>query len=174
MRSPWLALLLTLPLLSITACATDDDDQGDAANIGVIAEIDAMPEVTIDDEFGTEVEVSVAFTHMGGPDAETLEIVSASLARDLEPYADIALAIPADHPQFDGLLDGDDFEFQLRGSIPATHDDWGLCADPESLDADGQRVSLNLVMRVTPGANDDASEFEFESLAVTLHCTHTG
>jgi hypothetical protein len=113
-------------------------------------------------------------THFGGPDAETLEIVSASLTLDLEHYADIELAIPADHPQFTGLPDGDSFDFQLSGYIPDNHDDWGLCGDVQAEDEDELRVGLSLVLRVTPGANDDADEFEFEAMAVELGCSHTG
>jgi hypothetical protein len=135
-----------------------------------------MPDVTIwdDDGSGTEVSVRVNLDHMGGPDAETLEVVSASLGLDLMPYADIELAIPADHPQFSGLADGESFEFTLVGSIPDTHTEWGLCSDPQQESADEQRVTLSLVLRVTPGANDGEDEFEFENMAVTLHCAHAG
>ncbi|MFO7567198.1 MAG: hypothetical protein R6X02_31425, partial [Enhygromyxa sp.] len=64
------------------------------------------------------------------------------------------------------------FSFELRGHIPDNHDDWGLCIGDE--EAEGQRVSLDLLLRVTPGANDEADEFEFESLAVSFGCSHTG
>lgn len=168
--SPLITAFLTTSLLA--ACSRSADDlEGGAANEGVIAEIDAEPEVTIDDEFGTDVRVFVHLEHFGGPDAETLEVVSSTLRLDLEPYANIQLAIPADHPQFDGLAIGETFDFMLRGSIPDTHDDWDLCDDPQ---ADGLRVTLDLVLRVTPGANDDEDEFVFESQAVALACSHTG
>jgi hypothetical protein len=157
----------------LLACSSSDTNDG-AANAGVMAELDPMPEVTIDDELGTEVRIFVDMEHFGGPDAETLEVVSASLGLDLAHYADLELAIPDDHPQFSGLADGEQFNFELRGSIPDNHDDWGLCADPQSDHADELRVTVNLVLRVTPGANDDADEFEFESRAVTLHCSFTG
>lgn len=173
MRSPLLALLACALFLPLAACGSSTDDDGGAAHIGVVTEINQMPEVTIDDELGTSVRVFVDMEHMGGPDAETLEVVSASLGLDLEHYADIELAIPEDHPQFAGLADGEELSFELRGSIPDNSDDWGLCADGQAEDADELRVTLNLLLRVTPGANDDADELEFESLAVTLHCTFT-
>ena len=72
-----------------------------------------------------------------------------------------------------GIADGEAFDFELRGSIPDSHEDWGLCADAQSEDADEQRVTVNLVLRVTPGANDDEDELEFESRAVVLHCSFT-
>lgn len=173
MRSPALVLasLLTLPL---AACVGSyDDTDGGAAHIGVVTELEQLPEVMIDDELGTDVRVFVDMRHMGGPAAETFEVVSASLNLDLELYADIELAIPDDHPPFPGLEDGDELSFQLRGYIPNTHDDWGLCSDAQAEDDDELRVTLSLVLRVTPGANDDADEFEFEQQAVALHCTHT-
>lgn len=175
MRFPLLALLGFVTSLPLTACGDSipDGDDG-AAHIGVITKIEQMPEVTIDDELGTEVRVFVDMEHYGGPDAESLEIVSAALKLDLEHYADLELSIPDDHPQFPGLADGDQFGFQLRGRIADNHQDWGLCADPQGEDADELRVSLDLLLRVTPGANDEADEFEFESLAVALHCSHTG
>lgn len=176
-RSPLLALFLTtLAAPALWGCATTPDDSGDdgAKHPGVIAEIETEAEVNIDDEFGTDVRVFVHLEHLGGPDAETLEVVSAALRLDLEPYADIALSIPEDHPQFDGLADGESFDFQLRGSLPDSHDDWGLCFDPQTEDEDGQRLSLDLVLRVTPGAHSDEAEFVFESLAVSLGCSHTG
>jgi hypothetical protein len=175
--SPLLALFLTtLAVPSLWGCATTPDDPGDdgAAHAGVTAEIEAEPEVNIDDEFGTDVRVFVHLEHFGGPDAESLEVVSAALRLDLEPYADLTLEIPGDHPQFAGLADGESFDFQLRGSLPDSHDDWGLCFDPQTEDQDGQRLSLDLVLRVTPGANDDEDVFVFESRAVTLGCSHTG
>ena len=169
--------MLTFALVPwLFACGTSTmDDGGGAAHIGVIAEVD-MPDVTIwdDDGLGTEVSVSVNLEHMGGPAAETFEVVSASLGLDLEPYADIELAIPTDHPVFPGLDDGESFDFVLRGSLPDTHTDWGLCGDPQQESADELRVTLNLSLRVTPGANDDADDFEFESMAVALHCAHAG
>lgn len=174
MRSPALVLasLLTLPL---AACVGSYDDTGDdAAEVGIIATLEPMPDVTIDDEFGTDVRVFVDMHHHGGPTAETFEVVSASLNLDHEHYADIELAIPDDNTQFSTLASGEDFMFQLRGRIDDTHDDWGLCLDVDTEDADELRVSLSVVLRVTPGANDDADEFEFESQAVTLHCSHTG
>lgn len=173
MRFPLLASLGCV--ISLSACASLDPDMDDgAAHPGVITQLEQMPDVTIDDELGTDVRVFVDMTHYGGPDAENLEIVSASLRLDLEHYADIELAIPADHPQFTGLADGEELSFELRGSIPDNHDEWGLCADVENVDDDELRVSLSLVLRVTPGANDDEDEFEFESQAVALHCSHTG
>jgi hypothetical protein len=171
MRSTLLALLGCVISLAACASSTDGDD---AAHAGVMAELNQMPEVTIDDENGTEVRVFVDMTHYGGPDAESLEIVSASLGLDLEHYADIELSIPADHPQFAGLADGEEFNFELRGSIPDTHDDWGLCADAQAEDANELRVTVNLLFLVTPGANDEEDEFEFESRAVELHCSFTG
>lgn len=172
MRFPRLALLPCV-LALLPACGDMNGTDG-AAHIGIVAEIEQMPDVTIDDENGTEVRVFVNFDHMGGPDAETFEVVSASLGLDLEHYADIDLAIPTDHAQFSGLADGDEFGFELRGTMPDNHDDWGLCADPQAEEADGQRLTLDLLIRVTPGANDDADEYAFESLAVTLHCSYTG
>lgn len=172
MRSPALVLALALPL---TACVGTYDHYGDdAAEVGIIATLEPMPDVTIDDEFGTDVRVFVDMHHHGGPTAETFEVVSASLNLDLEHHADIELAIPDEHTQFSTLADGEDFMFELRGHIDDNHDDWGLCADPQAEDDDELRVSLSVVLRVTPGANDDADEFEFESQAVTLHCSHTG
>lgn len=171
------SLLTTTLLLACSACSSDPEDGGEddgAAHIGVIAEIETEPMVMIDDEFGTDVRVFVHLEHMGGPDAETLEVVSAGLRLDLEAYADLELAIPEDHTQFSGLLDGDSFDFELRGSLPDTHDEWGLCLGGQLEDADSHRVSLDLVLRVTPGANDDADEFEFESRSVALGCSFTG
>ncbi|NJK32516.1 MAG: hypothetical protein HC927_08955 [Deltaproteobacteria bacterium] len=173
MRTPWLALLpcaLALPLAACGSLGVEDD----AAQIGVVAELESQPDVTIDDEGGTSVRVFVNLDHMGGPTAETLEVVSASLRLDLEHYADIELAIPTDHPPFAGLSAGESLDFELRGTIPDNHDDWGLCSDPQSEEADGDRVSLDLVLRVTPGANDDADEFDLGPTAVVLHCSHTG
>ncbi|KIG12923.1 hypothetical protein DB30_00879 [Enhygromyxa salina] len=149
-------------------------DDGSAAHAGVFAEITDMPDVGIDDEQGTSVSVRVNLTHMGGPAAETIEVVSASLGLDLEPYADIELAVPADFPPFEGLADGDTHELVLRGSIPDNHDDWGLCGDPQQEAADAQRVTLDLVLLVKPGANDDEDELVFESQAVQMNCTFTG
>lgn len=169
----WLPCAFALPLLVLTSACADSSDDGGAAHIGVVTQIDSMPDVTIDDENGTEVRVFVDMRHMGGPTAATFEVVSASLGLDLDHYADIDLAIPMDHPQWDSLADGEEFAFELRGSVPDNHSDWGLCLDPQAEAADGQRVTVNLVLRVTPGANDDADEFEFESLAVSLHCSYT-
>jgi hypothetical protein len=176
MRIPSLSSLgLVLSLAPLIACSgsLDDGDDG-AAHPGIVAKIEDMPSVAVDDELGTEVRVFVELVHYGGPDAETLEVVSASLKLDLEHYADIPLAIPLDHPQFPGVADGESYSFSLRGTIPDNHEDWGLCTDPQAEQADGQRVSLDLLLRVTPGANDEADEFEFESLAVTFNCTFTG
>ena len=175
LRLPLLALLCCAVCLPITACGDSTAlDDGGAAHIGVVTEINDMPQVTIDDELGTDVRVFVHMDHMGGPDAQTFELVSASLGLDLEPYADIALAIPADHPPFTGLADGEQFDFELRGSIPDNGDDWGLCAGGGVEDVDGLRVTLDLVLKVTPGANDGEDEFVFESLAVDLGCSFTG
>jgi hypothetical protein len=174
MRFPLLTLLTCVIALSACQDDTTTDAEGGAAHPGVEMEIDPMPEVNIDDELGTDVRAYVSMTHFGGPDAETLEIVSASLTLDLEHYADIELAIPADHPQFTGLADGDSFDFQLNGYIPDSHDEWGLCDDVQTEDEDELRVGLSVVLRVTPGANDDADEFEFEAMAVELGCSHTG
>jgi hypothetical protein len=169
MRTPLLTLLGCV--IALAACSGDSDDV--AAHPGVEAQLEQMPQVTIDDELGTDVRVFVDMAHYGGPDAEQLEIVSASLGLDLEHYADLELSIPADHPQFTGIADGQEFNFELRGSIPNNHDDWGLCADAQAEDDDELRVTVNLVLRVTPGANDDIDEFEFESQAVELHCSFT-
>src|SRR5690349_68042 len=114
------ALVLTLTLL-LPACGSSDNDGGDAANAGVSAEFETDPDVTIDDESGTEVRVFVHLEHYGGPDVETLEVVSAGLRLDLEPYADLELAIPEDHPPFAGLADGDSLDFELRGTLADTH-----------------------------------------------------
>jgi hypothetical protein len=169
-----LGLVGALTLLT-SACATEDStDGGGAAHIGVVAEVEGMPSVTIDDEAGTEVRVFVHLDHMGGPDAETFEVVSAGLRLDLEPYADIELAIPNDHPAFPGLANGEEFDLELRGSLPDTHTDWGLCMDPQAEDQDELRLSLDLELLITPGANDDADEYLFESMAVELHCSYTG
>lgn len=172
MRTPLLALLCCCAL-PLTACGVIDLDDG-AAHIGVVAKLETMPTVAIDDELGTDVRVFIKLTHMGGPDAENLEVVSASLRLDLEPYADLELAIPADHPPFGGLVDGAELELELRGSIPDSHDDWGLCGDPETEEADSDRVSIDLVLRTTPGANDGEDLQTFESQAVQVNCTHTG
>jgi hypothetical protein len=172
MRFPLLAFLGCV--ISLSACATSPDMDEGAAHAGVDLDIEQMPQVTIDDEFGTEVRVFIDLAHYGGPDAENLEVVSASLGLDLEHYADIELAIPEDHPQFPGLADGEEFSFELRGSIPDSHDDWGLCADAQAEDADELRVTVNFVLRVTPGANDDEDEYEYESMAVALGCSYTG
>ena len=40
--------------------------------------------------------------------------------------------------------------------------------------ADGNRLTLDLTLRVTPGANDDEDEYAFESYAVELNCSYTG
>ncbi|WP_146157420.1 hypothetical protein [Enhygromyxa salina] len=173
MRSPRFALVCALTTL--TACGdSTTTDEGGAAHIGVVSEIEGMPQITIDDEVGTDVRVFMHMDHMGGPDAQTFEVVSASLQLDLEHYADIELAIPADHTQFTELLDGDEFDFELRGHIADNGDDWGLCASGGVEDTDGLRVTLSVLMRVTPGANDGEDEFEFESLAVELNCSFTG
>lgn len=175
MRSPLLTLLCLVISLPLAACAEPGDSNDDgAAHPGIMADIEPMPEVMIDDEFGTDVRVFVKMEHFGGPDAENLEIVSAALKLDLEHYADIELAIPEDHPPFAGLADGEELSFQLRGSIPDNHDDWGLCMDAQAEDADELRVTLDLVLHVTPGANDGEDEFEYESLAVDLGCVFTG
>ena len=170
--------LTALACLSLSACGSAPADgggeTGGAAHLGIVAEIDTMPDVTIDDEFGTDVRVSLHLAHMGGPAADTLEVVSASLGLDLEPYADIELAIPDDHPPFAGLADGESVDLSLRGSIPDNHDDWGLCAGGGTEEADGPRVSLDLALRVAPGANDEEDEFIFESMAVAFHCSFTG
>jgi hypothetical protein len=176
MTSPRLLSLpgfLTVALL--LGCASSTDPDGGAAHSGVFAELETVPMIMIDDELGTDVRVFVHFEHQGGPDAETLEVVSASLRLDLEPYADLELAIPADHPPFPGLVDGESLDFELRGALPDSHDDWGLCLDGgQAAEADGQRVSLDLVLRVKPGANSDQNEFEFESQSVSLGCSFTG
>jgi hypothetical protein len=168
--------------LAITGCGGYLDDEleagegGDeaAAHMGVDVAITSPPSVSIDDEFGTEVRVFVELTHRGGPDAETFEFVSASLGLDLEPHADITLAIPTDHAPFAGLADGETDLLELRGSIPDNHTDWGLCSDPQGEAVDGARVTLDLEIHISPGANDELDAFVFESLAVELHCTHTG
>lgn len=165
--------LLTVALLM--GCASSSDPDGGAAHPGVFAELETAPMIMIDDELGTDVRVFVHFDHHGGPDAETLEVVSASLRLDLEHYADLELAIPDDHPPFAGVADGESLDFELRGTLPDSHDDWGLCLDGgQAAEADGQRLSLDLVLRVTPGANSDENEFEFESQAVSLGCSFTG
>ena len=61
----------------------------------------------------------------------------------------------------------------LRGSLPDNGEDWGLCADGQAEAEDEHRVSLNLSMLVTPGANDEADEFEIEAYSMTLHCSFT-
>lgn len=174
MRYPLLAAFACAGSLSACSTLPIDTDDG-AAHIGVDVDVPQAPKVTIDDEFGTDVRVFVNMVHHGGQDAETLEVVSASLNLDHQHYADIELAIPADHPQFPGLADGEQFSFQLVGHIPDNHDDWGLCSDQEAHEQDEQRLSLSLVLRVTPGANgDDSNQFEHESMAVELICSYTG
>jgi hypothetical protein len=174
MRTTLLALLGSALALPLAACGSVDSDDEGAAHIGVLAELETMPSVTIDDELGTDVRVFVHLDHSGGPDAETFEVVSASLKLDLEHYADIELAIPMDHPAFPGLVDGQSLDLELRGSIPDSHDDWGLCGDPETEDDDANRVSIEIMLRVTPGANSAENEYLFESQAVELTCSHTG
>lgn len=170
-----LSLLSLACALAFAGCGVSGDDSGEgAAHIGVEVELMSPPIVSIDDEFGTELRVSLELTHRGGPDAETFEFVSASLGLDLEPYADIVLAIPTDHSPFTGLSDGETRTIALRGSIPDTHTDWGLCSQPQGDQADGLRVTLDLELHISPGANDARDEVVFESLAVELHCTHTG
>jgi hypothetical protein len=164
--------LLTAALLC--GCASSSDPDGGVANPGLIATLEMEPMVTIDDESGTDVRVFVRFDYFGGPDVETLEVVSAGLRLDREPYADLELAIPADHPPFPGIVDGETLEFELRGTLPDDHDDWGLCLDPQGTEVDELRVSLDLTLRVTPGANDADDELEFEAHAVTLICSYTG
>lgn len=174
MRLSSIDLMACLALLCPACGGATMSEGGDgAAHIGVVAELDQDPMVSIDDQLGTDVRVFVTMDHLGGPDAETLEVVSATLKLDLEPYADLALSIPAEHAQFPGLADGESFDFELRGALPDTHEDWGLCIGPDGEDVDELRLSLDLVLRVTPGANDGEDEFEFESRAVQLACTHT-
>jgi hypothetical protein len=178
MRFPLLALLCCA-LAPIAACGPstgdelggDELDEGGANYDGVAVHVESA-EVTIDDEFGTDVRVSIRLEHQNGPAAETFEVVSARLRLDLDPYADIDLAIPSDHTPFSGLAEGEEFNASLRGSIPDNHSDWGLCDDPQG--DDSPRVALDLRLRVTPGANDDEDTFDLESLAVTVHCSHTG
>lgn len=175
--TPMPRLALFLPLLAsalAVGCGDDLADGGGAAHPGVDAQVLQEPDVTIDDEFGTDVDVRVTLEHDGGPAAETFEVVSANLDLDLEHYADVELAIPQDHPAFDGLAEGQNVDIRLRGSIPDVHDDWNLCLDVAQFEDDQQRVTLDLVLRVTPGANDADDEFLLESLAVALHCSHTG
>ena len=172
MRFP-LPTLLTC-VIALSACSSSGDTDDGAAHAGVDVDIEQMPEVMIDDEFGTEVRVFLDMAHYGGPDAENLEVLSASLRLDLEHYADIELAIPEDHPPFSGLADGEELSLELRGTIPDGHEDWGLCGDPQAEEDDGLRVSLDLVFHLTPGANDSEDEFEYEAMAVELHCSHTG
>jgi hypothetical protein len=168
------ARLVSLAALVLGCAPTSDPDPDGAANGGVFAELEMDPIVMIDDELGTDVRVFVHLDHFGGPAVETLEIVYAGLRLDLEPYTNLDLAIPADHPPFAGIADGESLDFELRAMLPDNHDDWGLCLDAEAQEADAQRVSLDLVLEVSPGANDDADEFEFQSRSVTLVCSHTG
>lgn len=174
-RPQWIKLGLTCALALLTsACAEATSDGGGAAHIGVVAEVESRPSVMIDDEFGTEIRVFVHLDHAGGPDAETFEVVAANLRLDQEPYADLELQIPADHMDFSGLADGEELDLELRGSLPDTHTDWGLCLSGQAEEEDEQRLSLDLELRITPGANSDADEHLFESMAVELGCSHTG
>ena len=167
--------VLLLPLLTLAAsCGDELADGGGAAHPGVEARILDEADVTIDDEFGTDVDVTVTLEHLGGPAAETFEIVAANLDLDLEHYADLELAIPEDHAPFGGLEEGEKLDVRLRGSIPDTHDDWNLCRDVSRFEQEQLRVTLDLALRVTPGANDEADELVFESISIALHCSHTG
>lgn len=159
--------------LATTACAASDDGDGGAAHPGVDIEITQV-QVAIDDELETSVRVFLELDHLGGPAAETLTVVDAHLARDLEPFSPIELAIPSDHAPFAGLAEGESLTLELRGAVPLTHDDWGLCLAGPDEATDEQRVTLHLELRVTPGANSEANDFVFESRAVDLHCVYIG
>ncbi len=172
---PMRRLALLLPLLTLAAgCGDELVDGGGAAHPGVEARVLEEADVTIDDEFGTDVDVTVTLEHLGGPAAETFEVVAANLDLDLEHYSDLELAIPQDHAPFGGLETGESLDVRLRGSIPDTHDDWNLCWDVSQFEQEKDRITLDLLLRVTPGANDDADELVFESISVALHCSHTG
>ncbi|MCA9690059.1 MAG: hypothetical protein KC636_10655 [Myxococcales bacterium] len=162
-------------LLSLLACApaTTQDSDTDAAHVGVVVDVDA-PDITVDDEFGTDVRVFVHLDHRGGPDAESFAVTAASLALDLAPVADLELAIPADHDPFAGLADGESVDLELRAHLDQTHETLGVCLDPDKVSSDEARFSVNLTLRISPGANDDADAHTFEALAVVLHCSYTG
>jgi hypothetical protein len=147
-------------------------DESSAAESGVVAEINGTPTVHIPSIGGTEVRVSVDLTHLGGPDAETLEIVSGSLDVDLEHHTDLSLYADIDSPEFEGLAEGESFRLRMHGFTEDGDEDfWTLCEPTQS---ESERVTLNLKLRVAPGANDDEDEFVFESLEVTLTCSDVG
>lgn len=170
---PLFPVSLVAAMLATTGCAASDDGDGGAAHPGVDIEVTQV-QVAIDDEIETSVRVFLELDHLGGPAAETLTVVDAHLARDLEPFAPIELAIPSDHSPFAGLAEGESVSLELRGSVPLTQDDWGLCLAGPDEAMDEQRVTLHLELRITPGANSDANDFVFESRAVDLNCVYIG
>jgi hypothetical protein len=173
---PYFSRLRTLGLATLACavgCAVDGAEGGGAAHPGVDVTVTQV-QVAIDDELETSVRVFLELDHLGGPTAETFSVVEAHLARDLEAFSPIELAIPSDHPPFAGLADGELLEVELRGSVPLTHDDWGLCLAGPDEAVDEERVTLHLELRITPGANDDADDFVFESQSVTLNCVYIG
>ena len=167
---------LLLALVSLTGCVVDDggDADGAAAHPGVRFELEMLPTVSIDDEFGTEVGVRLHLDHLGGPDVETLEVLSASLQLDLEDIVELELEIPEDHPGFDGLIEGETLDLLLRDEVDMTHEDWGLCTSGADESDDELRVTLSLEVRVTPGANDEDDVETIEHHAVDLACVFVG
>ena len=161
----------------LCACgSTPNSDGGSetgAAHPGVDITLDPLPEVNISDEAGTDVRVWVKMRHLGGPDAETFEVVSASLGKDLMPFSDIELTLSNDL-SFVPLMEGDEMTYQLSGSIDATGTEWGLCAAGPDEEADELRVTMDLHLRITPGANDEADDIVFESQSVALNCVFVG
>lgn len=172
--APTALLAVALPC---SACALDQGDAmdgGGAAHVGLRVLPNGMPTVSIDDEFGTEVRILLDAEHFGGPDVETMEVVSASLQLDLEHFSDLELALPEDGPGFEGIADGEAIMLDLRGAVDLTHDDWGLCASGADEADDELRVTVSVELRFTPGANDDADEVLIESHAVDLNCVFIG
>ena len=65
-------------------------------------------------------------------------------------------------------------DLELRAHLDQTHETLGVCLDPDKVSSDEARFSVNLTLRISPGANDDADAHTFEALAVVLHCSYTG
>jgi hypothetical protein len=171
-----LAFALGAALLCACGSAADLDGSSEtgAAHPGVDLTLDPVPEVNITDEAGTDIRVWVKMRHLGGPDAESFEVVSASLGKDLMPFSDIELSIPADHDPFTLLMDGEEATYLLTGSIDSNGSDWGLCASGADEETDELRVTMDLHLRITPGANDEADDFVIESQSVALNCVFVG
>ena len=170
---------ITASALMSVGCGSVPTNEGGtsdtgAAHPGVRVTLEPIPEINIHDEFGTDARVWVTLEHLGGPDATTFEVVSASLGKDLEHFADIELTVPEGNEAFSGLAVGEVQTVALTGSIDASGPDWALCAAGPDEEMDELRVTLDLTVRMSPGANDESDDSVFESHTVGLNCVFAG